>query len=99
MRNNSIPSQANNLNDSASINPNKTPANAAADNRAPAQQASAASQHTISGNHIEALEKRRDLILTHREALAGCPDDIAVCGEEDIGSGLEFLVMQDNQNK
>lgn len=42
----------------------------------------------------EMVEDRRDLILTHQEALAGSPDDMAACGEEDIGAGLEFLVTR-----
>lgn len=46
-----------------------------------------------------ATEKQRDLVLTHKEALAGSPDDIAVCGEEDVGAGLEFLVTRDDHHK
>lgn len=45
----------------------------------------------------EAQDPERDLILTHAEALAGSPEDIAACGEEDPGSGLEFLVRRDNE--
>lgn len=43
--------------------------------------------------------EQRDLILTHREAQAGGPDDMAACGEEDIGAGLEFLVTRDDHKK
>jgi len=42
---------------------------------------------------------RRDLILTHKEAQAGGPDNIAACGEEDIGASLEFLVTKDDHHK
>lgn len=42
------------------------------------------------------VEEERDLTLTHKEARAGSPDDTAVCGEEDIGSALEFLVTKDD---
>lgn len=43
------------------------------------------------------VEEERDLTLTHKEARAGSPNDTAVCGEEDIGSALEFLVTRDDQ--
>lgn len=33
--------------------------------------------------------------LSHKEARAASPDDMAVCGEEDPGEGLEFLVSND----
>lgn len=36
----------------------------------------------------------RDLVLTHSEAEAGSPADMATCGEEDPGSGLESLVTR-----
>ena len=36
----------------------------------------------------------RDLVLSHREAEAGCPPDGTACGEEDPGSGLELLVTR-----
>lgn len=36
----------------------------------------------------------RDLVLSHDEAEAGSPPDGAACGEEDPGSGLEFLVTR-----
>lgn len=39
----------------------------------------------------------RDLVLTHAEARAGSPEDVAACGEEDPGSGLEFLVTRDDE--
>ena len=44
-------------------------------------------------------KNRRDLILTHKEAEAGSPDDMAVCGEEDTGAGLEFLVTRNDHQK
>ena len=40
----------------------------------------------------------RDITLSHKEAQAGSPDDSAVCGEEDIGVGLEFLVTDDQDH-
>jgi len=33
-----------------------------------------------------------DFVLSHKEAKAASPVDMAVCGEEDPGEGLEFLV-------
>lgn len=51
--------------------------------------------YKASGADVEPVNAEQDLILTHREAQAGSPDDIAACGEEDIGSGLEFLVTRD----
>ncbi|HIC46993.1 MAG TPA: hypothetical protein EYM37_09755 [Methylophaga aminisulfidivorans] len=50
--------------------------------------------HTDNTQDSELVEEQRDLILTHQEALAGSPDDMAACGEEDIGAGLEFLVTR-----
>ncbi|WP_417549412.1 hypothetical protein [Methylophaga sp.] len=50
-------------------------------------------------SQVESLKERRDLILTHKEAQAGSPDDMAACGEEDIGAGLEFLVTKDDHKK
>lgn len=41
----------------------------------------------------------RDLTLTHKEAQAGGPEDMAACGEEDIGAGLEFLVTRHDDDK
>ena len=42
-------------------------------------------------------EKADDnFVLSHQEALAASPDDMAVCGEEDPGEGLEFLVSDIN---
>lgn len=46
---------------------------------------------------VDPFKERRDLILSHKEAQAASPDDIAACGEEDIGAGLEFLVTKDEQ--
>ena len=43
---------------------------------------------------------QHEFTLSKREAEAACPDDIAVCGEEDPGEALEFLVtdnISDNQ--
>ena len=41
----------------------------------------------------------RDLILNHEDAQAASPDDMAACGEEDVGAGLEFLVTKDDHHK
>jgi len=38
----------------------------------------------------------RDLILNHEDAQAASPDDMAACGEEDVGAGLEFLVTRND---
>lgn len=43
----------------------------------------------------EATTEKRDMVLSHKEAEAGSPADMAACGEEDPGSGLEFLVTKD----
>lgn len=43
------------------------------------------------------IDDERDLTLSHKEAQAGSPADIAACGEEDNGSALEFLVTRDDQ--
>jgi hypothetical protein len=41
----------------------------------------------------------RTFKLSHREAEAGSPADASNCGEEDPGSGLEFLVTQEDRRK
>lgn len=51
-----------------------------------------------SGKNVAPVNEERDLILTHEEAQGGSPDDIAACGEEDIGSGLEFLVTSNDDH-
>lgn len=58
-----------------------------------------AKQDELDFSQLESLKERRDLILTHKEAQAGSPDDIAACGEEDIGAGLEFLVTKDDHKR
>ncbi|HCD06612.1 MULTISPECIES: hypothetical protein [unclassified Methylophaga] len=52
-----------------------------------------------SDENNDPFKERRDLILTHKEAQAASPDDMAACGEEDIGAGLEFLVTKDDHHK
>lgn len=42
---------------------------------------------------------QRDLILTHQDARAACPDYTSACGEEDPGSGLEFLVTKIDEHR
>lgn len=37
---------------------------------------------------------QRDCKLNRRDAAAGAPADVSVTGEEDPGSGLEFLVRK-----
>ena len=36
----------------------------------------------------------RDVTLSHADAVAGCPPDLAVAGEEDAGIGIECLVQE-----
>ena len=43
------------------------------------------------------LSHRRNFILSEREAKAAGPAAIAVCGEEDPGGALEFLVTDEIQ--
>jgi hypothetical protein len=40
--------------------------------------------------------EHRDMVLTHHEAEAGSPADVAACGEEDPGVGLEQLVTRED---
>ena len=35
-----------------------------------------------------------DFVLSHQDAKAASPASMAVCGEEDPGEGLEFLVTK-----
>ena len=44
---------------------------------------------------IKAIEPEQDFVLSQREAKAASPEYLAVCGEEDPGEGLEFLVTSD----
>ena len=37
----------------------------------------------------------RSFVLSQREAEAASPENFAVCGEEDPGEGLEFLVTDE----
>lgn len=39
-------------------------------------------------------DDNRDRKLSHEDAVAGCPSDSAVTGEEDAGIGVEFLVRE-----
>jgi len=41
-------------------------------------------------------DDKRDIVLTHLEAEAAGPMDIAACGEEDPGAALESLVSRDD---
>lgn len=50
--------------------------------------------HESDGNNGE-----HDFVLSKQEAEAASPDDMAVCGEEDPGEGLEFLVENENKDK
>lgn len=50
-------------------------------------------QSTADGDTPVNLEQ--DLTLSHKDAQGGSPDDMAACGEEDIGSGLELLVSKE----
>ena len=40
--------------------------------------------------------EHRDILLSHHEAEAGSPADVAACGEEDPGVGLEQLVTRED---
>lgn len=46
---------------------------------------------------LSAEERKR--LLNPKEAEAGGPADIAVCGEEDPGSALELLVEEEEEKK
>lgn len=46
---------------------------------------------------IPAVEPEQDFVLSEREAEAAAPEAMAVCGEEDPGEGLEFLVTPNNE--
>lgn len=43
-------------------------------------------------NRKDKLSSERNFVLSAREAKAASPVDMAVCGEEDPGEGMEFLV-------
>jgi len=50
--------------------------------------------HKIDETEIGETESK--FVLSHKEAEAASPDDMAVCGEEDPGEGLEFLVADEH---
>ena len=43
-------------------------------------------------NHAVNVIQANILVLSHREAVAASPADFSICGEEDPGEALEFLV-------
>ena len=43
-------------------------------------------------NHAINVLQANILVLSHREAVAASPADFSICGEEDPGEALEFLV-------
>lgn len=47
----------------------------------------------------ESDKHRRDLILTHKEAETGSPDNTVTCGEEDTDAELAFLVARNDHQK
>lgn len=96
-------SQKKNLNDPVSVN---TPVEGKAEDRSELVAKSLIPEKSAvdfsdqeKAKYDASTNIRRDLILTHREAEAGSPDDIAVCGEEDTGAGLEFLVTPNVHDK
>lgn len=63
-----------------------------------AQPASASAQGPQAKSQaVQPGAGNRDMVLSHREAEAGSPADIAACGEEDPGSALESLVTRDQK--
>lgn|GEM_PF-765235 len=42
--------------------------------------------------YTDVFSRKPVFVLTEREAEAASPEAMAVCGEEDPGEGLEFLV-------
>jgi len=55
------------------------------------------SEADASPETINAIEPEQNFVLSEREAEAASPA-YAVCGEEDPGEGLEFLVTSDTEN-
>lgn len=47
----------------------------------------------VGGNQIDNSLFEHPFVLSQREAEAASPENFAVCGEEDPGEGLEFLVI------
>jgi hypothetical protein len=66
----------------------------------PKKNASSAKKHTaFNSNANYGNNGEHDFVLSHQEAEAASPEDIAVCGEEDPGEGLEFLVENDKKDE
>lgn len=59
---------------------------------------SADEAYQATDKNIDAEGAQRDMVLTHREAMAGSYDEGAITGEEDPGSALEFLVTRDEHD-
>ncbi len=64
---------------------------------APAKTTSQTNQAKATVDDTNSAEEHT-FVLSSREAKAASPDYMAVCGEEDPGEGLEFLVTDDSQS-
>lgn len=54
---------------------------------------------TIPSQAEENSPLQQTFILSQREAAAASPESLTVCGEEDPGEALEFLVTEDKDNQ
>ena len=62
-----------------------------------AEQASAGTQAQAASPDHTASDDRCNRPLSHADAVAASPEDIAVAGEEDAGIGAEFLVRESEE--
>lgn len=62
-----------------------------------AEQASGGTQAQAVNPDQAATDVRCSRPLSHADAVAASPEDIAVAGEEDAGIGAEFLVRESQE--
>lgn len=87
-----------NQSDSKSSNTNRESVSEASEgHRANSKKAGSDKRSTEEAQKLPAEKRKR--LLDPEEAEAGGPAEIAVCGEEDPGSALEFLVDEEEEKK
>ncbi len=62
-----------------------------------AEQGSAGTQTQTASSDRTTQDERCNRPLSHADAVAASPEDLAVAGEEDAGIGAEFLVRESEE--
>lgn len=87
-----------NQSDSKSSNTNREDGSQAPPGKQATSNKAGSDKRSTEASQKLSAEKRTRL-LDPEEAEAGGPAEIAVCGEEDPGSALEFLVDEEDEKK